>query len=179
MRPEVRGVLRTMNLFEGEHPEMGRVALWGGGLLLVTWLPLCAAGDASGVGSGAEPTLTQLQGFIGEAACKTNEDCRTIAIGAKACGGPDAYLAWSARQTDAKALAAAAKRYAELRRSQHEQAGRMSNCAFVSDPGAQCETASRGDAEAPNPAAAASGARVVRLRCVLNQGQGGAARPAY
>ena len=124
-----------MNLFEGEHPEMGRVALWGGGLLLVTWLPLCAAGDASGVGSGAEPTLTQLQGFIGEAACKTNEDCRTIAIGAKACGGPDAYLAWSARQTDAKALAAAAKRYAELRRSQHEQAGRMSNCAFVSDPG--------------------------------------------
>jgi hypothetical protein len=167
-----------MKLLERQPSMMDRGARWGTALLLVTWLPLCAATDPNVGGSGAEPALMQVHRLIGEAACTTNADCRTVAVGAKACGGPDAYLAWSARHTDAKALAAAAARYAELRRSQNEQSGRMSNCAFVSDPGARCEAASGDDLRVSIPAAAASAGRAAPLRCVLNQRHGGPARPA-
>jgi len=165
-----------MNLLERQRSSMAWAARGGAGLLLVTWLPGGAAADASGGGSGAEPTLTQVHRLIGDAACKTNEDCRTIAVGAKACGGPDAYLAWSARHTDARELAAAATRYAELRRLQNEQSARMSNCVFVSDPGARCEAASAGDVAAHSPSAAASAGRAASLLCVLKRGQGGPAR---
>jgi hypothetical protein len=167
-----------MNLLERQRSSMASAARWGAGLLLVIWLPGGAAADAIGAGSGAEPALAQLHRLIGDAACRTHEDCRTIAVGAKACGGPDAYLAWSARRTDAKALVAAATRYAELRRLQNEESGRMSNCVFVSDPGARCEAAIAVDAETPSPSAAASAGRAAPLRCLLNPGQRGLARPA-
>jgi len=167
-----------MNLLERQRSSMASAARWGAGLLLVIWLPGGAAADAIGAGSGAEPALAQLHRLIGDAACRTHEDCRTIAVGAKACGGPDAYLAFSARHTDAKALVAAATRYAELRRLQNEQSGRMSTCVFVSDPGARCEAAIAVDAETPSPSAAASAGRAAPLRCVLNRGQAGLARPA-
>lgn len=153
-------------------------------VLGATWLLLCAAADANGAGPSDDPALTQVQQLIGEAACKTNDDCRTIAIGVKACGGPEAYLAWSARHTDPKALAAAAARYADERRAQHEKTGLVSNCAFVSDPGARCEAVRGGDAESAGGkgsaagAASASSTRALPQRCVLNRGHGGAASKA-
>jgi hypothetical protein len=76
---------------------------------------------------------------IGDAACDTDAQCRTLGVGAKACGGPEGYVAWSSKVNDAgtrlKALAAA--HTAESAR-ENERSGMRSNCSVTPDPGAVC-----------------------------------------
>lgn len=81
----------------------------------------------------------QIREAIGDAACSANEQCHTLAVGHKACGGPEAYLVWSSQATDGARLRALAQAYGQARRSENEKSGRVSDCALVTDPGARCE----------------------------------------
>jgi len=81
---------------------------------------------------------SRIQALVGTAACSTDADCRTSAIGAKACGGPEAYIAWSAPITDEAALGSALAEYTAAQRAANLREGRVSNCEFVTDPGAVC-----------------------------------------
>ena len=121
---------------------------------------LVAAGQA---GSAAPPNTSEneatILALIGDAGCDAAAQCRTIAMGAKACGGPKAFLAWSIRRTDEATLRAAADSYSARMRVEVSQSAMVSNCAIVTDPGAQCVLA------VPTIATADSGAqRVCRLR---------------
>ncbi|MFT7776393.1 hypothetical protein [Roseateles sp.] len=80
----------------------------------------------------------ELRGLIGPAACSADSQCRTVAVGAKACGGPAGYAAWSTQGTDAQQLAELARRQAQAQRREIEASGMLSNCALVVDPGAAC-----------------------------------------
>jgi len=80
----------------------------------------------------------ELRELVGPAACSADTQCRSLAVGAKACGGPAGYLAWSTEGTDATRLAALAARQAQAQRREHETSGLRSNCALVTDPGAAC-----------------------------------------
>lgn len=112
----------------------------------------CTAGSNP---SAASPAPTSVQALIGDAACDSDSQCTTIGVGAKACGGPQAYLAWSTLRTDGEALRRQADREAERRRAEGEKRGEMSTCSVVPDPGAYCA----------RPAGAATGTRgVCRLR---------------
>nr|WP_314608094.1 hypothetical protein [uncultured Janthinobacterium sp.] len=82
--------------------------------------------------------LAQIQAEVGTAACDSTQQCQTIAIGAKACGGPERYLAWSSKNNDGKKLKALAQAQAEASRKQQAD-GMMSTCSIVTDPGATCE----------------------------------------
>lgn len=88
--------------------------------------------------SADPPVATTVEALIGDAACDSDAQCRTVAVGAKACGGPAAYLPWSARQTDGTALRTIAERDAALARKRVEKSGVMSTCSVVDDPGAYC-----------------------------------------
>ena len=107
---------------------------------------------ASACGSGSAPTqndappapgnaslLAQIQEEVGAAACDSTQQCHTLAIGAKACGGPERYLAWSSKDYDGKKLKALAQAQAEASRKQQQADGMMSTCAIITDPGATCE----------------------------------------
>ncbi len=83
-------------------------------------------------------TLGQIVSLIGNAACDSAEQCRTVGIGDKPCGGPEAYLAWSSAVTKQDALAALAARHRDARRAQNERSELRSNCAVTPDPGAVC-----------------------------------------
>lgn len=83
--------------------------------------------------------LAQIQAEVGTAACDSTQQCQTIAIGAKACGGPERYLAWSSKGNDGKKLKALAQAQAEASRKQQQADGMMSTCSIVTDPGATCE----------------------------------------
>ncbi|MGK5076516.1 hypothetical protein [Janthinobacterium sp. ZB1P44] len=83
--------------------------------------------------------LAQIQAEVGTAACDSTQQCQTIAIGAKACGGPERYLAWSSKDYDGKKLKALAQAQAEASRKQQQADGMMSTCSIVTDPGATCE----------------------------------------
>lgn len=104
-------------------------------------------------------TSAQVTGLIGSAACSRDDDCATVGIGALACGGPQAYLAWSKAQTDARGLATAVARQREERERQIARSGEQSVCMVVADPGARCNAARRCELRAPGLGGAAATTR--------------------
>ena len=122
---------------------------------LVSTLLLSAACTANSGSPAPGAPPASVQSLIGDAACDDDSQCRTIGVGAKACGGPEAYLAWSTLNTDGEALRRQADREAERRRAEGEKRGEMSTCSVVPNPGAHCA----------RPVDATAGARgVCRLR---------------
>lgn len=106
-------------------------------------LPATAAGSSPGspatrAASSAE-LFEQLRAEIGEPRCSSNAQCRSVAVGHKACGGPDSYLAWSTAVSDETRLARLVAAHADARRREDAASGRVSNCAMLLDPGAHCE----------------------------------------
>ena len=97
---------------------------------------------------GSASLAKQIKKEVGDAACDAPKQCETIAIGAKACGGPERYLAWSNKSSDGKQLTALVQAQAEASRKLQQADGMMCTCAIVTDPGATCEAG----------------------RCVLNKG---------
>ncbi len=91
--------------------------------------------DAAGAVDGA---LHDLRSAIGDAACDRDEQCHTVGVGAKPCGGPQGYLGWSDRGADGRQVAALAARLSALQKAQNERSGLLSNCQFAPDPGAVC-----------------------------------------
>ena len=111
-----------------------------------------------------------VEALIGDAACASDAQCRTVGIGAKACGGPQRYLAWSTRSTDAAALERAADRSARAAETAAAAAGILSTCRIITDPGAHCVSQT-----SANVAASASTGQPLG-RCELLAGSGKAGR---
>jgi hypothetical protein len=130
------------------------VALLAAGLVLAA----CAQAQAPAA-SPADPgeaearLLQQMRQAIGEAPCSSDAQCRTVPAGAKACGGPAAWWAWSQAHSDGAQLQALSRQLDRLQRKRFEASGEQSNCQVVPDPGAAC----------------------VARRCVLRGGRPGAA----
>jgi hypothetical protein len=82
---------------------------------------------------------SRVNALIGDAACDSPSQCRTIGRGSKACGGPGSYAAWSTKATDAAALQAAVRQEQQATEAVMAGSGRVSNCMVQADPGARCE----------------------------------------
>lgn len=110
-----------------------------------------APASASTAGAAAAGTLDQIRAMIGSAACTGPNQCRTLPVGARACGGPEAYLPYSTANLSEPALKALAERYKGEREAQNQASGMMSNCRFIPDPGAVCRagTCQLGDGASP------------------------------
>lgn len=100
--------------------------------------PVLATAPADSSADGSATTLAQIRALIGTAACTDASQCRTIGIGARPCGGPQAYLAWSTAHTDGAALAALAEKFKLEREAANAASGELSTCQFFPDPGASC-----------------------------------------
>lgn len=97
---------------------------------------ICSTAQAAGP-RGNQPPLTGVESLIKSAPCNQDAECRTIAVGSNACGGPQRYLPWSTRTTTLQALQAAV----DLRQGQDAPVlpGRdASVCILREDPGALC-----------------------------------------
>ena len=107
---------------------------------LSLWLALASPNLVGAETPPATPAdaLQALRTLIGSAPCQQPADCRTIAIGANACGGPARYLAWSGAHTDEAALQKAAAAYPADRLSSLRSGAGLSTCQPVLDPGAYC-----------------------------------------
>ena len=86
-----------------------------------------------------DPTAAReaLAAAIGGAACSSDAQCRTVAVGAKACGGPAAYCPWSMQTAQAPRIQALADQYTQALAAAAPP-GRVSTCSVVTDPGAAC-----------------------------------------
>lgn len=91
----------------------------------------------------AEASLVkQIDAAIGSATCSTDSQCRTIGLGAKACGGPAAWRPWSIQTLNTNkgdTLQKLSDQLATLQRSRQAQSGMVSTCSYLPDPGAVCE----------------------------------------
>lgn len=83
--------------------------------------------------------LAAIEAERGAARCDSDAQCRTIGVGAKACGGPERYLAWSSKDGDGSRLKALVEQHAALRRQEDAARGMMSTCNLIPDPGATCQ----------------------------------------
>lgn len=100
--------------------------------------PAASAPAASAPADDSAALLRQIQTQAADLSCDSAQQCHTLAVGAKACGGPERYLAWSSKRQDGAALRQLAERHAALRRAEDAKSGMMSTCQVVPDPGANC-----------------------------------------
>lgn len=83
-------------------------------------------------------TVSEIKRLIGTPTCSDNAQCRSLPVGALACGGPQEYLPYSTAKTDEKALLALAERSKTERQAEIQRTGEMSICINRPDPGAVC-----------------------------------------
>jgi hypothetical protein len=122
--------------------------------LLAAALLLAATAQATTKAVPPEQSSAELrQQILGEVAkdgCDNSQQCHTLPMGAKACGGPESYVAWSDKFLSGEKLQQLGERYAAARRFDNQREGLMSNCALTPDPGAVCR-AKRCVLQAPAP----------------------------
>lgn len=88
--------------------------------------------------AAAGDTLARIRTLVGTPDCASDSQCHTLALGGRACGGPDGYLAWSSAKTSQAELEALGERYKQERRAADQAVGAMSTCQVMTDPGAVC-----------------------------------------
>jgi hypothetical protein len=82
--------------------------------------------------------MQQITAEVGTAACDNNSQCKTLAVGSKACGGPASYLAYSTKQSNGEKLTRLATADAAAQKAKEASSGMVSTCSLVMDPGAVC-----------------------------------------
>ncbi|MFD1816109.1 hypothetical protein ACFSDG_01015 [Pseudarcicella hirudinis] len=78
-----------------------------------------------------------IQDFAKNKAC-SGDDCKVIAMGAKACGGPSSFLIYSVSKVDEKVLTDKVKAYSDFEKVINERYNRISNCAMIAIPQVDC-----------------------------------------
>lgn len=76
----------------------------------------------------------EIQALIGEAKASDVQQCRRVAFGYKACGGPASYLIYSVQGLDETLLLKKVSEYNALDQAEAQRTGLMSNCAMVVEP---------------------------------------------
>ena len=95
--------------------------------------PVSAAAPAAGT------LRQQMTAAIGNAACDTSAQCRSLPLGHRPCGGPEAFAAYSTKSGNAANIVRLAAEESAARKEQNERSGVMSTCQAMLDPGAVCE----------------------------------------
>jgi hypothetical protein len=92
---------------------------------------------ASSPRTGAE-LLLAIKSEIGAPDCDTSAQCRSVGVGVRPCGGPEAFLIWSAKNGRPDRLMALLAEHREARQAENARSGMMSDCRVMVDPGAVC-----------------------------------------
>jgi hypothetical protein len=131
----------------GEHPDMtaktlhplSPATLFAASFLVFSGAA-CAVDAAAAPASAPSSVALQakVQQLIGDAGCDNSHQCRSLGIGAKPCGGPESYLAWSVKVTDAHALQEAVAALAQARVDENKRSGMASDCMMRPEPTAVC-----------------------------------------
>ncbi|MFL6658248.1 MAG: hypothetical protein ACJ8GW_09265 [Massilia sp.] len=88
--------------------------------------------------ANATPLKERLASAIGDAACDSAQQCKTMAYGHKACGGPERWVPYSNKGGDAANIVAMGAAYEAEQRNLALKNGGMSTCSVAVDPGATC-----------------------------------------
>ncbi len=92
-------------------------------------------------GTAAELTqrYAEIKTMVGEAKASEVQQCRKVAFGYKACGGPASYLIYSVEGLDEALLLKKVSEYNALSKAETLRLGLVSDCAIVPEPGVTLE----------------------------------------
>lgn len=76
----------------------------------------------------------EIKTLIGEAKASDVQQCRKVAFGYKACGGPASYLIYSVQGLDEAVLLNKVNEYNAMAKAEAQRLGLMSDCAMVLEP---------------------------------------------
>ncbi|WP_026914801.1 hypothetical protein [Christiangramia portivictoriae] len=110
--------------------------VFSGYFLLAIWLLSCSVSKPESQQDYQQELHEQLQkieALVGESHCDDSEDCDYLALGAKPCGGPQAYVIFS-NDIDRQPLQRLVEDYTNLEKEYNEKFGITSDCALVSPP---------------------------------------------
>lgn len=128
--------IQRMSSASTAHPllHLSAVALLGlSGMAAAVEPPAAAASAPLSAGLLAHVTT-----LIGDAECDNQSQCHAVGIGAKACGGPSGYLAWSEKKTDPNALRTAVEAQSRAQMDENKTSGLASDCMVTPMPTAVC-----------------------------------------
>ena len=95
--------------------------------------PPVPTGDLAAANAQLEATLNNAS------ACTADSECHSVAVGAKACGGPTAYRAYSSKPVSTASVEAQAQHQRDLAAEAARASHQVSPCFMLADPGAHCE----------------------------------------
>lgn len=101
-------------------------------------LACLVAGACSHANTSGSKTLTELRQLGRAVDCTSDQQCKTVAVGAKSCGGPESFMVYSTANTSPEKVNAVAERYRKERELENKLSGLASDCRMLMDPGAQC-----------------------------------------
>lgn len=100
--------------------------------------PAPVAAPVAATAPAAQGLMQQIKAEIGDAACDSSQQCRSLPVGQRACGGPEAFLPYSTKRSDAAKLVRMASEDSAARKEQITRSGMISTCQAILDPGATC-----------------------------------------
>ncbi|MFO1250660.1 hypothetical protein [Inhella sp.] len=98
---------------------------------------------AGAVSPTAAELRAQIEREIGVPRCTETAQCRTLAVGSRACGGPEQYLPYSTLTAKPERLEQLAEAHRAARRAENQASGRLGTCIALMDPGARCVPATQ------------------------------------
>ena len=80
----------------------------------------------------------EIEEFAKNKACSGGDNCKTMAMGSKPCGGPTSYIIYSLSKTDEKQLSDKVKQYTDLQKELNIKYNRISDCSLLIPPTVDC-----------------------------------------
>ena len=91
------------------------------------------SGNLASVDAQLEKTLTNAS------VCTVDTECHSVAVGAKACGGPTGYRAYSSKTVSSASVDTLAQQERDLAAQAARESHQVSTCYMLADPGAHCQ----------------------------------------
>jgi len=121
---------------------MRRLALCAGGLILALGAVVVLGDEKASSASSDEQALKavrgEIVGLIGEPRCANLVHCRVLALGARPCGGPSEYLAYSSLTANRETIEAKAYEYSFLEEEVNRSKAAVGSCDVLPPPRAAC-----------------------------------------
>jgi hypothetical protein len=94
----------------------------------------CSSDDPEALKTQFEVLTAEARALVKPAGCTAVADCKSVAVGAKACGGPREYWVYCSKTTDAATLTGKLQTAARLEQAYNQLTDAVSDCAAVLPP---------------------------------------------
>lgn len=105
-------------------------------LLIAATSPSIALAESDA--AAAAQLRLEITKLVGEAHCNNLVNCRVLGLGAKPCGGPEEYIAFSVWSTSGDDVRSKAMEYNFLREEIADRADKAAACEVLPEPRAAC-----------------------------------------